>query len=81
VKRLFQGEEVENDGGFQKLTCQVGLWGGQALLKVGNRLSLAFVGVAFLLYPRVSRLQPCSMVCCMYQKRVGRSLTFSMRMT
>lgn len=51
VKRLLQGEEVENVGVFQKLTGQVGLWGGQALLKVGNRLSLAFVGVAFDLMP------------------------------
>ena len=81
VEGLFEGEEVEEVGVFEKLLREVGVGGA-------GRVAAKLVTAApwrswarFLIWTvTVSRLQPCSKAWRAYQRRVGRSGNFCIRM-
>jgi len=81
LERFREREEVENVRIFERLLCQVRLRGRQQCGKVRDGFSVPGVRMFAIWITRMLRLQPLASVCSMYQRRMGSSLTFSIRMT
>ena len=78
VERLVEREEVEDVGVFERLLDEVGLRRRQQPVESSSRPCPAGDGRRTRsCSSRTLRLQPLASVCCMYQRRAGRSLTFS----
>ncbi len=77
MERFLQREEVEQVGIFQQAGGEFGMDGWQAMTEVADRRPCRLWAADLILELRTSRLQPFSAVWRAYQKRVGKSLIFS----
>ena len=79
VERLLESQEIEDVRVFERLLDKVGLRRRQQPLEVGDGLVPAEMGLGLDHRAECCGSSRWSSVCRMYQRRVVRSLTFSIR--